>query len=1571
MKKLLLLVPLLFGLALSSWAQPTISSVSPARNDLDVAVGANIEITYSADMDALEMIQPNKVFVKGSLHGLYSTFNSYSAGPRVLTINPDDDFLPGELITVTVLQFLNFANNANSETMTYSFRVATGGTGEGFFSSTTSFGSLPSGANALTFGDLDGDGDLDVVALDKNNDKFYILRKSNGVDSYVTPDVGQTYTLSGGYNLQSTILHDMDNDGDLDIVLVMNPGSGTLSHIVYSNNGSGTFTAPGSSPFHTYLPTTNIYNAVIANWTNSNHDDIFITADNVAGLWPFSNNLNGTYTEGSTPFSGIQGRFAVTGDFNNDRFLDFAVIKQVGSNSSPTNDSLGIILSNGVGGFTNQTYNIGSDQPWGMDVGDMDGDGYLDLIIHADSLYIFDNDNDGTFTQRTIGKTYSTDNVKVGDLNGDGSLDIALLSSSMTFLFNDGSGNFPSSYYVSRGYSGLKADLGDADGDGDLDVIFAVNGGISVFKNELVSAPTSTASLSSFSNNWGTQVSLTWSGGNGGSTLIIAKAGGAVDASPVDNTVYTADSNFGDGSEITTGNFVVYSGNGSSATVTGLTTGTEYHFKIIEFNSAGNAIAYRTTVSTGSVTTNAVAGIDFETTPGRALSFSGSTYGSFAMSTVNSPFTIELWVKPSVVSSDQVFLIYGEDDILLGLGADNKFYAGHANGGGTRIELQGTSIATVSSWYHIALTGTSGGNLTLYVNGELEDSEAITDASVSNTPWYVGTNWNEDKMFNGAIDEIRYWSVLRTASEIRSTMNRPPVGFPTGLEHYWQFATPISGGQDSGFDINRYDKINSLYLDINGYNYVVSDMPFGQGTVTNQSISSGTSNNTVGNVQLNGSFENAVDVQVVEYETLPASMPAGYNFSKGSKYFIIDLFGDPGAVNVNITLSLGANAFTTEEINDPSLLKLYKRSTTSTGTWTLAASGVSAENTNGQVTFNGITTFSQFVVTSGDPFYLVSQGNTTIAVNKDSTYYTFTNEFLQFADTYEDSTLTLSYTYGNLGNYLYIDGDEIYDGDDNDFIPSTNALKFAVDRIGLEDVTLTFTTTKGSSTLTINFLTVNQNPSLSGDSDENEWQMLSNPFDTSLGTFLSDIWTQGAPNSNAPTGGANLFTFNPDSAKWTKIETDLDTTKLTVGAGVLAYTYADDNPTDGQAPVDGGWPKSFYRSGDLRSTTTSTFTVKNVDIDESSNLNGDEGWVLIGNPFGFGISASDVVSAIDDELTLYPEEEGDPEYGVSDYVYAWDPVNDEWIEADYGQIPAYQSFFVRLLRPDSQMNLTLDTEFISTSSVISNGGGGEFKLEKPKFEFALNHASTNTSSKIEVKFNEKSKHGIDSKDAFYLWPLANSYANLFFNIEGQSVKINSLPLSAETELSFPIYMDATLSGEFTLNWPLAAVPEEASMYFVEVATGNEYDLHEIQSLTFNYTADPKKQTSKNSLLNRKDGSLSTVTSDSEPVFILKIKPFTTSAEEALNLPAEVELAQNYPNPFNPTATIKFGVPQQSKVTLEVFDVLGRKVRTLVNETKAAGRYSVRFDAQQLSSGLYFYRLVSGQKMIVKQMTLIK
>lgn len=83
------------------------------------------------------------------------------------------------------------------------------------------------------------------------------------------------------------------------------------------------------------------------------------------------------------------------------------------------------------------------------------------------------------------------------------------------------------------------------------------------------------------------------------------------------------------------------------------------------------------------------------------------------------------------------------------------------------------------------------------------------------------------------------------------------------------------------------------------------------------------------------------------------------------------------------------------------------------------------------------------------------------------------------------------------------------------------------------------------------------------------------------------------------------------------------------------------------------------------------------------------------------------------------------------------------------------------------------------------------------------------------------------------------------------------------------------------------------------------------------------------------------------------------------------LSQNYPNPFNPSTTINFSIPKSEYVTLKVYDIMGKEVATLVNSQMNMGSYGVDFNAANLSSGIYFYKLISGSFTEVKKMTLIK
>ena len=99
----------------------------------------------------------------------------------------------------------------------------------------------------------------------------------------------------------------------------------------------------------------------------------------------------------------------------------------------------------------------------------------------------------------------------------------------------------------------------------------------------------------------------------------------------------------------------------------------------------------------------------------------------------------------------------------------------------------------------------------------------------------------------------------------------------------------------------------------------------------------------------------------------------------------------------------------------------------------------------------------------------------------------------------------------------------------------------------------------------------------------------------------------------------------------------------------------------------------------------------------------------------------------------------------------------------------------------------------------------------------------------------------------------------------------------------------------------------------------------------------------------------------------------TSVEQIENdlLPTEFRLEQNYPNPFNPTTTIQFAVPKTSNVTIRIYDILGREVATLIDKEYQPGQYKAVFEAGQLASGLYVYRILAGDFRESKKLMLLK
>jgi len=104
--------------------------------------------------------------------------------------------------------------------------------------------------------------------------------------------------------------------------------------------------------------------------------------------------------------------------------------------------------------------------------------------------------------------------------------------------------------------------------------------------------------------------------------------------------------------------------------------------------------------------------------------------------------------------------------------------------------------------------------------------------------------------------------------------------------------------------------------------------------------------------------------------------------------------------------------------------------------------------------------------------------------------------------------------------------------------------------------------------------------------------------------------------------------------------------------------------------------------------------------------------------------------------------------------------------------------------------------------------------------------------------------------------------------------------------------------------------------------------------------------------------------------------YTVALDEEIGIPGEFALHPNFPNPFNPSTKIAYDLAQDSKVRLEIFDIRGRNVRTLVNDSQVAGRHIVSWNAtdnfgQPVSAGVYLYRLHTANKVFTQKMILMK
>lgn len=201
---------------------------------------------------------------------------------------------------------------------------------------------------------------------------------------------------------------------------------------------------------------------------------------------------------------------------------------------------------------------------------------------------------------------------------------------------------------------------------------------------------------------------------------------------------------------------------------------------------------------------------------------------------------------------------------------------------------------------------------------------------------------------------------------------------------------------------------------------------------------------------------------------------------------------------------------------------------------------------------------------------------------------------------------------------------------------------------------------------------------------------------------------------------------------------------------------------------------------------------------------------------------------------------------------------------------------------------------------------------------------------------------------------------------------NSNTITVTTLLAAPVAIAATniTTSGFTANWNAST---GATNYWVDVSTTDDFSnvlasynnksvgnvtTHIIISLTPNTTYYFRVCASNSSSTSPYSNTITVTTN-------------VTGVDDLLNLPTRFDLSQNYPNPFNPITTIKYQIPEETFVGIKVYNLLGSEVTTLVNEMRTVGTYEVKFNASQLTSGIYIYKIQAGQFSQMKKMVLVK
>ncbi|MDF7810827.1 FG-GAP-like repeat-containing protein [Hymenobacter sp. YC55] len=474
---------------------PTVTALSPTRNAVTAARATPVAVTFSGTIDAAT---GNNLTVYSSQAGGKKA-GVYTTNGSTVTFDPTTDFKPGETVFATIPATLKGTNGAGVSKQVFQFTTATGGGGKGTFSGNLNVGVGSNPRNSV-LADVNGDGSLDLLTANAGSGTgdrpgTVNVRFNDGAGTFSTTHqnvaVGKVpYYVATG---------DVDGDGDLDLLCANGGNSSQTASSTVSvrlNDGSGTFTDTGQNVSVSNDPAS----MVLGDIDGDGDLDLIVANNSGSSLSVRLNKGNGDFEENRQELStGNQVRVVAIGDIDGDGDLDLLATSN-SQNRVSTHLNGGDATGSNTGVFTRgQDVTVGT-RPQGLAVSDVDGDGDLDILAanngnpgnsSSSTVSVRLNDSNGNFSgsqEVLVGSTPQS--VTVGDVDADGDLDLLTANNdpngTVSVRLNDGTGNFDGNQDVTVGLDSRSVAVGDLDNDGDLDFVTAnfLSGSSSVRLNQ-------------------------------------------------------------------------------------------------------------------------------------------------------------------------------------------------------------------------------------------------------------------------------------------------------------------------------------------------------------------------------------------------------------------------------------------------------------------------------------------------------------------------------------------------------------------------------------------------------------------------------------------------------------------------------------------------------------------------------------------------------------------------------------------------------------------------------------------------------------------------------------------------------------------------------------------------------------------------------------------------------------------------------------------------------------------------------------------------------------------------------